>query len=89
LDPVSDHVVSGVGEGSIHTVGGGNVPVVIETLHTLKPVDLPNPLKKTQFRIVTESGELVGRTYSTEVHSILDGANTMENVMKRRCSLVP
>ncbi len=83
IDPSDGGIkLIGTGEGSLFRSKGPEVPVRIETVHTLRPKPLPNPLTSTQFRIVTESGDLIGRTYRTRVHSILDGANTMAKVLK-------
>jgi hypothetical protein len=72
----------GRGEGSLFRKGGLEFPVKIKTVHNLKGPSLKRPLLKTQFRIVTESGELIGKTYKTIVHSILDGENTMARLAK-------
>lgn len=73
--------LTGIGEGSLFRSKGREVTVQIETVHVLRPTSLVNPLHSTQFRIVTESGELIGQTYRTTVHSVLDGANTMAKVL--------
>lgn len=72
----------GKGEGSLFRINGQEVPMKIHTIHTLSPKRLKNPLRKTQFRIVTENGELIGKTYKATVCSILDGSNTMANVLE-------
>lgn len=72
----------GKGEGSLFRTNGGEVKVGIETVHNITNKALRNPLKSTQFRIVTESGILNGRSYSARVHSVLDGANTMQKVLE-------
>lgn len=83
IDPSDGGIkLIGTGEGSLFRSNGPEVPVRIETVHTLRPKPLPNPLTFTQFRIVTESGDLIGRTYRTRIHSVVDGVNTMAKVLK-------
>jgi hypothetical protein len=72
----------GIGEGSLFRINGQEIPMKIHTIHNLKTKRLRNPLRNTQFRIVTENGELIGKTYRAIVCSILDGNNTMGNVLE-------
>ncbi len=84
--PVKEHMLHGVGEGTLFRQNGRGVKVTIDTTHTLKfqGERLPNPLKGEQFRIVSESGTLTNRTYKTNAYSILDGANTMAAVLQMK-----
>jgi len=88
ITPVAPNKLIGVGEGSLFVDGGGEVPVGIETIHTLKPGSLPKFLKQPQFRIVSESGVVIGTSYKTKVYSILDGSNTMERVSNLKSTLI-
>jgi hypothetical protein len=77
--PVKEHELHGVGEGSLFRQNGREIKVKIDTTHLLKyhGERLSNPLKNEQFRIVSESGTLLNRTYKTNAYSILDGATTL------------
>ncbi len=85
IDPTKEGTrLIGTGEGSLFRTNGREVPLRINTIHNLRPKRLSNPLKITQFRIVTESGELIGLTYRSVVHSVLDGNNTMSKTLEMK-----
>lgn len=74
------HILKGVGEGSLFRNHGNELKAKITTEHVITPNKLENPINFNMFRIVSESGYLIGNTYSTQVHSILDKQNTMSKV---------
>jgi hypothetical protein len=88
IEPLAPTRLLGIGSGSLFANCSTCAPVTIETLHELRPTTLPNPLRQTQFRVVTESGVLTGQSYSTQVHSIMDGANSMNAAIQQRATMI-
>ena len=81
ISPESGNRLIGVGEGSLFRINGREFPVRIDTVHTLRPKELANRLKKPEIHIVTESKQLIGLTYKTQIHSVVDGQNTMSKML--------
>jgi len=74
--------ISGPAVGSTFRVGGEEVPFELEE-ETELAGELTDPITEPQTRIVTESGMLHGRTYRTEVHSILDGGGVLADAAEK------
>lgn len=75
------NVLSGTASGSIFNRNGKEVRLRLDEQHEL--MESPsNPLTDPEFRVVTESGTLEGRTYRTVVHSIVDSENTMQKLVE-------
>jgi hypothetical protein len=67
-----------IGEGSLFRDRHQEVTVKIESEHRLRPTPLANPLTQIQYRMVSEAGHLIGRTYHTRVHAIVDTKDPFE-----------
>lgn len=66
------------GNGALFRQSAPPVPVVVESQHRLRPGPPPNPLRANQYRISTETGTLLGRTYRTTVHAVVDDQDPIE-----------
>jgi hypothetical protein len=73
-------VLTGTAMGSLFRSTGEEVKLRLDEEHSLQG-DLSDPLTEPEFRVVTESGHLEGRTYRTVVHSIVDDENAMAKLV--------
>jgi len=65
--------IRGVGEGSLFDCDGKETKVTLDQIFSLhQPQNLPNPLTKKEFRILTEDGVLSGLSYRQRIHSICE-----------------
>ncbi|PJI54501.1 hypothetical protein CTI14_14775 [Methylobacterium radiotolerans] len=74
--------IIGVGEGSLFDGDGVETKVSLKQKFSLdEPKEIPQPLAKQEFRILTEDGILVGLTYRQRIHSVCEP----DNVFSRLC----
>lgn len=79
-EPTDDGII-GTGEVSLAREGNKRIPTKMDSkYHSIEPDPLPVPFEGPQYRIVTEAGDLEGRTYESEVHSLLDTGTVFEEI---------
>lgn len=79
-EPTDDGIV-GVGEVSLFREGNNRIPTRMDSeYHSIQPDPLPVPLEESQYRIVTEAGDLDGTTYESTVHSMLDTGEVFDEI---------
>lgn len=76
VEPSDDGRLVGVGETDLHRDGGTTVESRLDSEYRgFQPAPIPDSLDGSTLRVVTEHGDLEGTTYSTQVHSLLDGGD--------------
>jgi len=70
--------VVGAGEVSLFSESGRNVEGRIDSKYeAIEPETLPEPFTGPEYRVVSSDGTLEGNSYSTRIHTSLDGAKSL------------
>ncbi|ELZ18386.1 hypothetical protein C478_01980 [Natrinema thermotolerans DSM 11552] len=73
--------VAGVGDLTLSRDENLNLETRLDSEYTdLEPEKLRHPFTDTQYRVVTESGNLDGNTYTSTIHTTLQGTDPIEAI---------